>query len=87
MLARVCIGQCSSFLAAGIFAVVLVGTMQAVSGTECKPHHFHAPFFIKSMGPCNFDLETLSYAGTPVQQAMCLMRRHGREQEFRPSPR
>jgi hypothetical protein len=26
------------------------------------------------MGVCAFDPETLSYAGTPVQQAMCLMR-------------
>jgi hypothetical protein len=26
------------------------------------------------MGVCAFDSETLSYAGTPVQQAMCLMR-------------
>ena len=41
---------------------------------ECKPHHFRAPFFIKSMGACAFDPETLSFAGTPVQQAMCLMR-------------
>ena len=33
-----------------------------------------APFFIKSMGACAFDPGTLSYAGTPVEQAMCLMR-------------
>ena len=26
------------------------------------------------MGACAFDAETLSYAGTPVEQAMCLMR-------------
>ena len=30
--------------------------------------------FIKNMGACAFDPETLSYAGTPVEQAMCLMR-------------
>ena len=40
----------------------------------CKPDHFKPPFFVDSMGVCAFDPETLSYAGTPVQQAMCLMR-------------
>src|ERR1700745_930811 len=40
----------------------------------CKPDHFRPLFFIKSMGACAFDSETLSFAGTPVEQAMCLMR-------------
>jgi hypothetical protein len=40
----------------------------------CKPSHFRAPYFIKSMGACAFDADTLSFAGTPVEQAMCLMR-------------
>jgi hypothetical protein len=39
-----------------------------------QPDHFKPPFFVKSMGVCAFDPETLSYSGTPVQQAMCLMR-------------
>ena len=59
---------------AGFSAVVLVNSVQAVFGTECKPQHFRAPYFVRSMGVCAFDSETLSYAGTPVQQAMCLMR-------------
>ena len=53
---------------------MLLGSMQAGLSTECKPHHFRAPFFIKNMGACAFDPETLSFAGTPVEQAMCLMR-------------
>jgi hypothetical protein len=40
----------------------------------CKPDHFRPLFFIKSMGACAFDAETLSFAGTPVEQAKCLMR-------------
>lgn len=40
----------------------------------CKPDHFRPLFFIKSMGACAFDSETLSFAGTPAEQAMCLMR-------------
>ena len=47
---------------------------QAALSTECKPSHFRPLYFLKDMGPCNFDAETLSFAGTPVQQAMCLMR-------------
>jgi hypothetical protein len=43
-------------------------------GDGCKPNHFRAPHFIKSMGACVFDPETLSFTGTPVEQAMCLMR-------------
>jgi len=40
----------------------------------CKPNHFRPLFFIKSMGACAFDSETMSFAGTPVEQALCLMR-------------
>lgn len=63
-----------NLLATGFASAMLLGSMQAGWGNECKPHHFRAPFFIKSMGACAFDAETLSYAGTPVEQAMCLMR-------------
>lgn len=61
-------------LATGLAAAMLLGSVQAGLSTQCKPSHFRAPFFIKSMGACAFDPETLSYAGTPVEQAMCLMR-------------
>ena len=53
---------------------MLIVSVHAALSTECKPKHFRPPFFVKSMGACAFDPETLSYAGTPVQQAMCLMR-------------
>ena len=35
---------------------------------------FQPPYFIKTMGQCGFDSETLSFRGAPAQQAMCLMR-------------
>src|SRR5262245_30484119 len=44
------------------------------SRTISSRHSLSRAFFVKSMGVCAFDPETLSYAGTPVQQAMCLMR-------------
>jgi hypothetical protein len=61
-----------------LFAAALAGSMllaplDAVFA-GCKPDHFKALFFIKSLGACSFDSQTLSFTGTPVQQAMCLMR-------------
>ena len=53
---------------------MLLGSAQVVLSNECKPSHFRAPYFIKDMGACAFDPETLNYAGTPIEQAMCLMR-------------
>ncbi len=31
------------------------------------------PVTLKNMGPCHFDLDTLSFAGTPLEQARCLL--------------
>lgn len=59
--------------AAALAGPMLLAPLDAVFA-GCKPDHFKAPFFIKSMGACSFDSETLSFTGTPVQQAMCLMR-------------
>ncbi|HTV26480.1 MAG TPA: hypothetical protein VMF32_01725 [Xanthobacteraceae bacterium] len=61
-------------LVTGFAAAMLSGSVRASLSAECKPSHFRAPYFIKSMGVCAFNAETLSYAGTPVEQAMCLMR-------------
>ncbi len=63
-----------SLIATGFSAAMLIGSVHAGLSTQCEPSHFRALYFIKSMGACAFDPETLSYAGTPVQQAMCLMR-------------
>ena len=62
-----------------VIATVLAGasllmSIQTAIGAGCKPGHFRAPYFIKSMGACAFDPDTLSFAGTPAEQSMCLMR-------------
>lgn len=64
----------SGLLTASLCAAVLAGSVHAAFSVDCKPGHFRPLFFIKSMGACAFDPETLSFAGTPVDQAMCLMR-------------
>ena len=71
---RACLGFCNGLAASGLTCAVLIGSAQMALGDGCKPNHFRAPYFIKSMGACAFDPETLSFAGTPVEQAMCLMR-------------
>jgi hypothetical protein len=53
-------------------AIVLAPLDAVLAG--CKPDHFRPLFFINSMGACAFDSETLSFAGAPVEQALCLMR-------------
>jgi hypothetical protein len=53
---------------------ILCGSTAAAFSAACKPHHFRAPYFIKTMGVCEFNPQTLSFSGTPVEQAMCLMR-------------
>ena len=60
---------CAAMLASPI---VLAPADAVLAG--CKPDHFRPLFFVKSMGACAFDSETLSFAGTPAEQAMCLMR-------------
>jgi hypothetical protein len=61
-------------LYAAIFAGPLVLAPIDAVFAGCKPNHFRPLFFIKSMGACAFDTETMSFAGTPVDQALCLMR-------------
>jgi len=63
----------SAGLTAGLVGAVLIGS-SVIAWAECKPNHFRAPYFIRTMGRCNFDSETLSFRGMPAQQAMCLMR-------------
>ena len=60
-------------------AAIVAGTALSLSAqvawsAQCKPHHFRAPYFIKTMGRCAFDQTTLSFHGDGVEQARCLMR-------------
>jgi hypothetical protein len=61
-------------LAAAIAALALCVSAQSAVARQCKPGHFRAPYFIKTMGQCVFDPQTLSFQGEPAEQARCLMR-------------
>jgi hypothetical protein len=49
-----------------------------VAANQCGPRQVLPSVILRSMGPCNFDLESLSFAGDPAQQAACLLRPVGR---------
>jgi hypothetical protein len=46
---------------------------QAFAG-ECRPRRPLPTITLKTMGPCSFNVETLSFAGSQVEQAACLVR-------------
>jgi len=64
-----------SRLQAAVVAVMALSlSAQVTWSAQCKPHHFRAPYFIKTMGRCSFDQATMSFHGDGVEQARCLMR-------------
>jgi len=52
--------------------------------STCKPGHFRPTTFVRTMGRCGFDPATLSFRGTPVDQARCLMRGMDRSRNLGP---
>jgi hypothetical protein len=61
-------------LGASLGAADLIGATAPALSVTCKPPHLRPTYFIKTMGACAFDTETLSFRGAPAEQAMCLMR-------------
>jgi hypothetical protein len=48
--------------------------LHSAFATQCRPRRPLPTIILKTMGPCNFNPDTLSFAGTPLDQAACLMR-------------
>ena len=61
-------------MAAVLAGVVLCATVQTALSQSCKPPHPLPRISLKDMGACDFNLDSLEYRGTPVEQALCLMR-------------
>jgi hypothetical protein len=59
--------------AAGIAILVLAAPFDAF-GANCRPKRPLPAIVVTTMGPCNFDPDTFSFAGDPAQQAACLVR-------------
>jgi hypothetical protein len=50
----------------------------------CKPRRPRPPVVLNSLGPCEFDPASHSFAGGPLEQAMCLMRAADRSRNLGP---
>lgn len=61
------------FVASGLIAVALIVTPGKVFAAGNCYFKKQPPVIVKNMGPCNFDPETLSFAGDAQQQAKCLL--------------
>jgi hypothetical protein len=60
--------------AAGLALAFTAGSAIEAYAQRCKPSRPRPPVVISHMGLCEFDPETMSFAGKPAEQAMCLMR-------------
>src|SRR5216684_2108885 len=49
-------------------------TPSSAFASQCRPRRPLPSVILQSMGPCNFNVETLSFAGDSIQQAACLVR-------------
>jgi hypothetical protein len=48
--------------------------LHSAFATQCRPRRPLPTVILKTMGPCSFNPDTLSFAGSPVEQAACLIR-------------
>jgi len=49
-------------------------TPDGAFATQCRPRRPLPSVILRTMGPCNFSVETLSFAGDSIQQTVCLIR-------------
>jgi hypothetical protein len=62
---------------AGLLLVIQLAallTPASAFATQCRPRRPLPSVILQTMGPCRFDVETLSFAGDSAQQAACLIR-------------
>ena len=55
-------------------SALLCASAHFALSASCKPSHPLPTVTLKDEGVCNFNLDSLSYRGTPEEQAKCLMR-------------
>jgi hypothetical protein len=73
----------------GLLAVLtalaaLVAVPLDAFAASCRPKRPLPAVVLKSMGPCDFNTETLSFVGNPAQQAACLLRSFDRSRNLGP---
>lgn len=69
-----------------LVGAIATGCPSLALAANCKPNHFRPAVFLHTMGRCEFDLAALSFRGTPVDQARCLMRGVDSSRNLGPEP-
>jgi hypothetical protein len=64
----------AAVVAGGRIAILVLAAPFDAFGANCKPKRPLPAIVVTTMGPCNFDPDTFSFAGDPAQQAACLVR-------------
>jgi hypothetical protein len=54
--------------------LVALLTPDSAFATQCRPRRPLPSVILRTMGPCHFNVDTLSFAGDSAQQAACLIR-------------
>ena len=65
-------------------ALAVFGASIVEAAANCRPKRRLPPVVLKTMDPCAFDPEAESFAGTPQEQAMCLLRSFDRSRNLAP---
>jgi len=73
-------------MAALLAAVSLAATALEAAAATCRPKRPKPAIVLRDMGACGFDAATLSFAGTPAEQALCLMRAMDTSRNLGPPP-
>jgi hypothetical protein len=71
---------------AALAGMMLLASAQVALSQSCMPHRSLPKVFLKNMGKCDFNLDSLEYRGTPVEQAKCLMRGLDQTRNLGPPP-
>jgi hypothetical protein len=70
--------------AALVLSLAVFGTSIVEAAANCRPKRRLPPVVLKTMEPCAFDPAAVSFAGTPQEQAMCLLRSFDRGRNLAP---
>jgi len=65
-------------------AAYLCTTAVEAYAQNCKPRRPRPPITLTTLGPCEFNPETFSFAGTPAEQIRCLLRSADRTRNLGP---
>src|SRR5262245_62236401 len=67
-----------------LLSLVMLAAGVVEAAANCRPKRRLPPVVLKTMEPCAFDTAAAAFAGTPLEQAMCLLRTFDRSRNLGP---